>query len=299
LSVTLVRGDSHYKTTFRALEMLKEELEERLETIDEALIKPNLVSSWNKYANTHHEALEATIDFLDKYVNRIVVGEAPAGGNFKDRVRKFGYISLEERGVEFMDLCRDSYRTVRVFDSDLERRIEVRLSRTVLEAQFRVSLTVPKTHDAAIVTLSIKNMAVGSIICGDKWNIHRGPTAINLNIALIALYTMPHLSIIDGYTAMEGNGPINGEQFIWGIGGASLTPLSMDSLMAHLMGFNPTDVGYLYYLDKWGVSGLSEYKILGIDPERVRRSFRPHSGIEHQRKWRRMEIARPRTEFAE
>jgi len=71
----------------------------------------------------------------------------------------------EEYHVRFVDLNQDQWVPVQIYDRRL-RPMEVRVARTTLESDFRISVGPPKTHDAVIVTLSLKNMIVGSLIRG-------------------------------------------------------------------------------------------------------------------------------------
>ncbi|MDP7208164.1 MAG: DUF362 domain-containing protein, partial [Candidatus Bathyarchaeota archaeon] len=97
----------------------------------------------------------------------------------------------------------------------------------------------PKTHDCVIATLSIKNVVVGSFVTApEKEKIHQGAKAINLNIAKLAKHCMPSLGLIDGFEGMEGAGPIDGDPVRLGVASASLNPVSLDAVMAWIMGFD-------------------------------------------------------------
>ena len=109
----------------------------------------------------------------------------------------------------------------------------------------------PKTHDCVIATLSIKNVVVRSLVTApEKQKIHQGAKAINLNIAKLAKHCMPSLGLIDGFEGMEGDGPTDGAPVRLGVASASLHPVSLDAVMAWIMGFDPLDIGYLHHLDE-------------------------------------------------
>lgn len=75
---------------------------------------------------------------------------------------------------------------------------------------FCISICPAKTHGVVVVTLSIKNIIVGSLQ-DDKEKIHQNFKAINLTLAKVYQeYISPDLSIIDAFEAIEGNGPVNG-----------------------------------------------------------------------------------------
>jgi len=87
---------------------------------------------------------------------------------------------------------------------------------------------------------------------------------------------------------MEGNGPVNGLPVKWGVGLAGIDPLEVDTLAAWMMGFNPSDIGYIYLL--WRHRGLypdpAAIKVVGEDPAMLRRNFKPHSSYRSQLRWR-------------
>ena len=96
------------------------------------------------------------------------------------------------------------------------------------------------------------------------------------------------MSFIDGFEAMEGEGPTSGEPIAWRIALASTDALAADTLATHLMGFDPAEVGYLHYCHQLGlgVGDLAQIDVVGnVVPEGVRRTFRPHPGYQHQREW--------------
>ncbi|NOX44432.1 MAG: DUF362 domain-containing protein, partial [Caldiserica bacterium] len=219
------------------------------------LVKPNCVSSTNQLAATHVDALEAVLEAVTAHdPKRVIVGEGSAEDT--DRAfRDFGYHRLAERfDVEFLDLNRDRYEILEVFGAGGER-IPVRVSRTALES-FRVSVALPKTHDTVIVTLSLKNMVVGSILGNDKWRIHQGHPAINLSLAHLGRWLRPHLGVIDGFVGMEGDGPTAGTEVPHRVALAGTDPVALDAVATCLMGFDPREVGYLVHTEAFGL-GIS------------------------------------------
>jgi uncharacterized protein (DUF362 family) len=130
--------------------------------------------------------------------------------------------------------------------------------------------------------------AMSSLEPSDKMKMHQSYPIINLNLALLAPLVKPHLSVIDGFEGMEGNGPSEGDRVPWHIALASTDALAVDTITATLMGFDPHEVGYLHYCLRMG---------LGIgDPQQIEivgnatvadctRQFRPHDTVHHQRRW--------------
>ncbi|MDY6877711.1 MAG: DUF362 domain-containing protein [Chloroflexota bacterium] len=161
--VALVRGESRRGNITAALEGVADQ--GRLDTVSRVLVKPNFVSVDRQLAATHVDAIRAVLDFVRaRYDGSIVVAEAAAMSPTWEGFRNFGYEALvEEYGIELVDLNADDSVPVRIYDRHL-RPLTVYLARTAVEADYRISVGLPKTHDTVIVTLSIKNIVMGSLV---------------------------------------------------------------------------------------------------------------------------------------
>jgi hypothetical protein len=67
---------------------------------------------------------------------------------------------------------------------------------------------------------------------------------------------------------------------------ASADPLKADSLGARLMGFEPEEIGYLYYLAMEGLGDMSLDNLVGDDWHGLVRKFKRHGVYDIQRQWR-------------
>ncbi|MBC7090529.1 MAG: DUF362 domain-containing protein [Nitrososphaeria archaeon] len=286
--VAVVKGKTRYDAVKKALEYIKDDVAKDVSGKNSLIIKPNLVSAHVQLAVTHVDTVRAIIDFIRQYYGeKILVAEGSASDTIT-AYRNFGYTKLaKEQGIELFDLNQDNYMEIMVYN-DRYDQIPVKVAKKVLESDYRISAAVLKTHDTVIATLSIKNMVVGSIIRYDKHRIHQGYKAINLNIYKIAKHVWPNLAIIDGYTAMEGNGPVSGTPVEMGTVIASTDPLAADTVGAYIMGFDPDDIGYLHYIKRAGMGegDMDKIEVVGENVENVRRKFRPHSTHTSQRMWR-------------
>jgi uncharacterized protein (DUF362 family) len=284
-TVALVKGNDRYLNVRNALSLIKKDVKIPKKPI---LIKPNFVSTTEILAATHRDAVRAVLDFLIELgIDRFVIGEGPASAPAEEGYRNFGYYELErDYNIEFIDLNRDDWVQVNVFDRDF-KLMKVRVSKTALKS-YRISVTRPKTHDTVIVTLSLKNMVVGSLIKEDKSLLHQGYQAINLSLAALARIIPPNLSIIDGFIAMEGNGPIYGTAIAPRIAIASTDFLATDTVTSHVIGFNPSQIGYLYYCKELGLGcgDLTEIEILGNTIEECLMPFTPHYTYQRQLNWK-------------
>ncbi|MEZ4735757.1 MAG: DUF362 domain-containing protein [Caldilineaceae bacterium] len=252
----------------------------------------------------------------DRYAGLLTIAEGCALHSTPVAYAAHGYAALAQQyNCRLLDLNDDETVTVTVYDRKANA-LKLRLARTIVESDCRISLSLPKTHDTVLVTLALKNMIMGALVnrraatChprsywldrlgqilhghgngwgSDKVAMHQSYPIINLNLAQLAPLVRPHLSVLDGAIAMQGAGPIDGEPVPWGVALAGTDPLAVDVLAAHLMGFRLDEVGYLAYcaLTGLGVADLEAIGVVGnVPPAQVRRFFTPHPHHQAQRQW--------------
>ena len=280
--------EDRYKTVFKALDLITKDINDSIGQLspksDYILVKPNCVMDTVKNCATHVDAIIATLDFVTAlWPGKIIFAEGSAQSTFR-AFQNYGYEILKQRysNIEFLDLNYAETIYIDVFDRFL-KPLKIRISNTVSQAPMRISIGPPKTHDSVIVTLSIKNMAVGSIYGEDKMLIHQGPKAINKTLAEINKYTFPHLSVIDGWQGMEGDGPAGGKMVDTRFAVASLNCLAADVLTTRLMGFNPLQVGYLAYSGAFDI--VNKIQVIGKNPADFTFKFKPHHSYLEQIQW--------------
>jgi uncharacterized protein (DUF362 family) len=283
--VAVIRGEERAANITAALYAIEEDID--LSGKQRIVVKPNFVTVHRPLCATHVDATRTVIQYLVAHgAQDITLAEGPASGSFADGLRNYGYEPLiAEYGLRVVDLTQDEPMPVEVLDMHLRPKT-IHVARTVLESDYRVSVGPPKTHDEVMVTLSIKNYAVGSLV--RKRAIHEGHVAINLNLYKMAQLTAPHLAVIDGFVGMEGNGPTQGTAVEWFMAVTSTDPLAADCFTARLMGFDPHTVGYLHYclLGHLGKGEPDEMTVIGnVAPETLHHPFRPHDTFAQQHDW--------------
>jgi uncharacterized protein (DUF362 family) len=168
----------------------------------------------------------------------------------------------------------------------------IRLARTCFDA-YVVSVGRLKTHCWVIVTLAIKNLAIGSITYPDRQSqaaeagpgdLSHRPRPLNLTLARLYQANPPDLAVLDGVVGMEGNGPSGGTPIASGIAVAA-DALAVDLVTTGLMGFDYRTVGYLWYLSQ--LTGLSpdELEVVGEDPATCVTRYRPHERLPQVLDW--------------
>jgi uncharacterized protein (DUF362 family) len=202
---------------------------------------------------------------------------------------RFGYLSLKDKySVEFKDLNKDDFITFKVLGSNLSW-VTVRLARSCFNS-YIVSVTRMKTHDRVGVTLTIKNMAIGSILDPDRQPdrgglVSHAPKEINLSISRLAKVVYPHLAIIDGVVGMEGNGPIDGTPISSGVAVAGIDALAVDKVGTQLMGFDPRTIGYMWYLSNIRNLSTEDIEVLGEDVVYRTKKYKAHERFHEMLGW--------------
>lgn len=282
-AVSLARGKDRRRTVAAALRYIEKDID--LTGKESILIKPNFVSSSIQLSATHVDAVEAVVEMLRERTSQpISVGEN-IGGSTSAAFTNFGYHRLVKKyGVRLINLDRDGYVSVEGVSRDL-KPMELRVARMVMESDYRISVCPMKTHNEVVVTLSLKNVAVGSL--ESKSAFHQGYRAVNLSLYSLAKIIPPHLAVIDGFRAMEGNGPTGGTPVDAKVAIASTDFLAADCTASRFMGFDPEEIGYLHYCCKkgLGVGSMKDILLKGEDMQ-FSRAFQPHSSYRDQAGWR-------------
>ena len=212
------------------------------------LLKPNLVEDLPGPVNTSATLVGAAArSFLRLGAARVVIGEGPGHQRDTELVVQAAGLKphLSERQIEFVDLNRDELRKVKL-KANYSGLGELWMPRSVLDADFVVSMPKVKTHHWAGVSLSLKNMF--GIVPGMKYGWPKNLlhwSGIHESILDICATVPIHFVIADGITAMEGNGPLQGSARQLGKIVLADDPVAADATCARLMGFNPLRVRHL------------------------------------------------------
>jgi uncharacterized protein (DUF362 family) len=292
-TVSIAREKDRTSTVTKALELIHDDVKSSISSKDKVLIKPNFVFDNLPLCATHVDTTRALIEFISQFdPKEIIIAESSAQSATRG-YKNYNYLQLKrDYGLELIDLDDDDYEEVEIFTRESKEVFGstlVRVAKTVIEADYRISPAVLKTHDCVIVTLSLKNMVMGSVL--DKRRMHQGFPAMNVNLYKVARFVPVHLAIIDGWRGMEGNGPVRGTAVDSRVALASTDFVAADAVAAKLMGFNPLEIGYLQYaggkygFDPLGTAVLSDVSIIGETMDIVRRIFKPHYAYSDQKNW--------------
>ena len=195
------------------------------------LIKPNMLAgkSPEKAVTTHPEIVRQVILMAQSAGGRISVGDSPGLGKPENVARKCGIMDvIEETGVHFAAFDESVPITLK---TGTFHHLEV--AREALETDVIINLPKLKTHQMMGYTGAVKNL-FGLVVGMRKVRLHLQAGTDKAFFALMLLELAerfpPALSIMDAVTAMEGNGPGNGDPVQLGALLASTTPIALDTI---------------------------------------------------------------------
>jgi len=213
------------------------------------LLKPNFVEpDPQNVINTHPAVVGAAFEaFLRLGAKCVIVAEGP--GHERDTEAIVETIRLRDHigplPGKFVDLNVDEVERV-ALKTRASKLKELYLPKSVLRADFVVSLPKLKTHHWAGVTLSLKNMfgiVPGNCYGWPKNDLHWA--GLTRSILDINGTVRPDFAIVDGIVGMEGNGPIQGIAKPCGVLVVGEDPVAVDATCTRIMGLAPERIDYL------------------------------------------------------
>jgi len=266
--VALVKGDDRKKNVQKALELVGEDINLQGRR---PVIKVNFVSTYKPLSATHPDAVRPIVEFLkDRGEKNIAIAEGAAFGNTARGFREYGYEAMaKEYNLELIDLNNpDSWKVVFVIHPDLKPH-PVKLAPIMVEPNhYIISVTRPKSHLQVGVTLTAKNVIMGSIMIMDKARMHpseAGNRVLDYNLFTVMQHLHIDLGVIDGFEGMEGNGPVLGEPVDHRVAVVGTDYLAVDRVGTKIMGADFDSIRYLNYLWDWGFgeADLNKIQIIG------------------------------------
>ncbi len=300
--VSFTTGTDRMQMMFEVMKPFHSELKAGIKN-KQVVIKPNMVVTNNPLCATHVDALRAVLEYLKPiYKGQVIIAESSSSVNSSDGFKNYGYTDLaNEYNIKFVDLNTENKGVpAYIIDRNLHLdKIEL-ADMLVSPDYFVISLSRLKTHNAVVMTGSIKNIAMGaplnpgSVVNGGrpisyKRNMHSGGSRyLHYNMFLVTQSSRADFAIIDGVEGMEGNGPIAGTAVDHRIALAGFDVVAVDSMCARLMGVPLEQVGYINYLAAAGLGYMDRDKIEIIgskDPDNSIIKYKMNQNIDRQLEW--------------
>lgn len=203
------------------------------------LVKPNFLhsSDESRAVTTHPSVIKAMLRLLNEsgYGN-VRFGDSPAMGSCRSAAAALGL----EDGIYGASIADMSEAVDVPFHEGTTAR-HFRFAREVTEADAVIDLCKMKTHALERITGAVKN--VYGLVCGaNKAAGHVSfPNATVFARMLTDIHkaVKPRLHVMDGITAMEGNGPSSGDPVEMDVMLFSSDPVALDTVYCWLIDLDP------------------------------------------------------------
>jgi uncharacterized protein (DUF362 family)/Pyruvate/2-oxoacid:ferredoxin oxidoreductase delta subunit len=205
------------------------------------VLKPNVLigTSPDNGVTTNTSVFRAVASVFNEAGARVYYGDSPAFGKCEGNLRRAGLKQVGDAlGLKLADF--DSGKEVSHKDALLVKKFTI--ANGVLESDGLVSLPRLKTHGFMLFTGAVKNQ-FGCIPGLLKSQYHvKLPDPHDFAAMLVDLNTLikPRLYVLDGVTAMEGNGPRSGQPRQLNVLLFSSDPIALDATACRIINLNPT-----------------------------------------------------------
>lgn len=237
-------------------------------------IKPNLVnpSPAEFGATTHPEVIAGILEYLKEsgFENLYILEGSWVGDKTGEAFRYCGYDTLSEKyNVPLIDTQKD---TTLLCDCN---GLEIKICNSVLEADYLINVPVMKGHGQTKITCALKNMK-GIIPNSEKRHFHA--LGLHKPIAHLNSFVKQDFIVVDHICgdpeSEDGGHPLTKNCIM-----AAKDPVLVDSYVAELLGYHPSEIGYIGLSESFGVGSgdLSELNLItleGIPDETIPRTFR-------------------------
>lgn len=268
--VVIIKGKRTVDTVKESLKLIisPEDLSDK-----KILIKVNFISTktWETGATTDPILVEALIQYFQSFNERIYVVESDATiTRAEEAAKATGMLELcEVYGIKFLNLTKYPEQ-IKIKVPNPEVLPEITFPTIALESHI-ISAAKMKTHSDTQVTLGLKNM-FGILPDTPKSKYHN--LGIDEVIVDINSVCKPSLTIIDGFVAMEGSGPVSGQPIEMGLVIAGKDVVSTDTITSKVMGFDPYEIYHIKRVAEKGLGEMVNIKVLGEDLNKVTKKFK-------------------------
>lgn len=233
---------------------------------EKILLKPNLLSgkSPDKAVTTHPAVFESVAKQFLACGARVHYGDSPGFGKPTAAARRAGLQAVAESlGIDFADFQNGT--TISFPEGRLCKQFVV--AKGVLDSEGVISLCKMKTHALTRITGAIKNQfgCIPGMLKGEfHGRLSKLETFAQMLVDLTA-YLKPRLYVMDGITAMEGNGPGNGIPRDTGVLLFSTDPVALDAVFCRMIDLDPQLVATIVSGKESGLGTYENIRLVG-DP---------------------------------
>ena len=258
--VAVVKGPRGHEPVYKALDLI--DYKEALKGWDRVLVKVNFITTktWDTGATTDPVVVEAIIQRLKGLSLEVIVVESDATiTNATKAFQVTGMAEMCERnGVEWINLRHEKDRVELPIPGGAALK-KIVVPRIVAESGI-VSAAKMKTHTETGVTLGMKNLFG---LLPDKFKGKYHTKGMHKVVADITTAINPHLTVVDGFVAMEGRGPVGGSPVQMETIVAGRDVVAVDATASRLMGIDPHEIGHIMMAHERGLGEVDSVEVVG------------------------------------
>jgi uncharacterized protein (DUF362 family) len=262
IKISYIKSDERQYNIERCLALIKSEITQQIKLAKRVVIKIDAHKANNSGAVTNASALDSILKCITPFVSgQITLVEGVKNGDTLTAFKNYNYLALQSRyDLAIVDLNTDDYLPIILTDKD-GRNVDAKVSKTLLESDYIISVSLPKTHNKILYSGAIHNIAASAVVQeNSSWLkkllprtnnsdgsgiVYQFPEIATKNIIKLYEKLTPKLSIIDCFETVQGDGEISADNVQTHFAIASTNAVAADYLAAKCLGFEIDDIGYL------------------------------------------------------
>jgi uncharacterized protein (DUF362 family) len=227
---------------------------------DVVVVKPNI--GWDRNpeqaANTNPQVVAEVIKMcLEAGAKKVKVFDRSCNSATRCYENSGIKKAASEAGAEVSYIVDAAFANMKFSKGEVLK--EWYMYKPAMEADVLINLPIAKVHGSAKLTMGIKNLM--GIMGGDRGQIHWN---MDDNLADLANFVRPQLTILDAYRILVNNGPQGGSlkdvvEKKTMIAGVQIA--SVDAYGTTLFNMKPTDLGYVVKANKFGLGEIDLAKL--------------------------------------
>ena len=221
---------------------------------------------------------------LESGAKKVMFGDLPAHGDTMATAKHWGYevitkeLSVKYPGkVELVDLKLGPYKYYKPKRTGGLALKEYAIPELLVKTDIIISAPIMKTHSMAGVTLSLKNIGIGSATPSVYGQFKMGLPHQRLPEVIVDIVDIVGIDyvVMDALVAMEGNGPIDGKPVNMNTIIAGKDPVAVDWVATECMGMKGDSIGVTRLAAKYGIGTYKDVEVVGTPIVQAMRKFEP------------------------
>jgi len=258
--------DLLYKKTNEAISYLGG-IQKFIKPGEKILVKPNLLGEHlpEKAVTTHPEVIRVIIRIIKSANATPIISDSPSVLSIENVYEKTGIKKVAQE--EKVELLNPENYPLMEFKTEIGKLNKIYISRIAFDVDGIINVPKLKTHSLTTLTLGIKNL-YGLIPGFIKSDYHKKAYNTKLFSELLSeIYKIVkpkiRLTILDGITGMDGNGPANGRVKKFNLMAIAEDTVALDTFIFSL--FRIKNILLLKYCKekKLGETEIEKIEVLG------------------------------------